>query len=224
MAQTSNRYAKSRATRQRIADTALELFTSQGYAQTTIDEIAAAAGVNRRTVFRHFTTKEAMVFDHLAAGRDYVLHRLNELPPGQAVLVSLHTVLRELCERGYDRRLLTQIRAVIAIEPRFAAEQFSTGFQAFERHLISVVEARASNCHSPAEIQGLTEMAEGWFTSAVRMFFRHGERTLVEYFDEIVKSCVESSADCLLPVLTPSRTSERNRTEPSKGRRATKRA
>jgi AcrR family transcriptional regulator len=208
MVQASSRSSKAEETRQRIADVALDLFTSQGYAQTTIDEIAAAAGVNRRTVFRHFTTKEEMVFDHLAAGRDFILRRLTELPAGEPLLVSLHTVLRELCERGYERRLLTQIRAVMAIEPRFAAEQFSTGFQTFEKHLMSVVQAKARKRYSPAEIQGLTAMAQGWFTSAVRMFFKQGEHTLVEYFDEIVASCVQSSADHLLPVVTPSRVPE----------------
>jgi AcrR family transcriptional regulator len=203
MVQTPSRSSKARETRQRIADAALDLFTSQGYAQTTIDEIAAAAGVNRRTVFRHFATKEAMVFDHLAVGRDFIIRSLTERPAQEPVLVSLHAVLRELCVRGYERRLLAQIRAVTTLEPRFAAEQFSIGFQAFEKSLIAVVVKRADNRHSPGEIQGLTEMAEGWFLSAVRMFFRHGERTLVEYFDEVVAACVQSSAHDLRPALAP---------------------
>jgi AcrR family transcriptional regulator len=198
---TSIRDSKVRETRQRIAETALDLFTSQGYAETTIDQIAAAAGVSRRTVFRHFPTKEAMVFDHLDVGRDFVLRRLSERPADEPLLVSLHAVLRELCERGFDRRLLEQIRAVLAIEPRFAAAQFSIGFQAFEKNLIAVLEDRAGDRHSPAEILGLAEMAEGWSLSAVRMFFRQGECSLVEYFDEVVGACVQSSATDLRPAL-----------------------
>jgi AcrR family transcriptional regulator len=210
MIQTSIRDDKVRETRQRIAETALDLFTSQGYVETTIDQIAAAAGVSRRTVFRHFATKEAMVFNHLAVGRDFVIRRLNERPPLEPVLVSLHAVLRELCERGYERRLLEQIRALLAIEPRFAAEQFSIGFRAFEKNLIGVVERRAGNRHSAPEIQGLTEMVESWFISAVRMFFRHGEHSLVEYFDEVVAGCVQSSVRDLAPVLTVASASRAN--------------
>ena len=142
-----------------------------------------------------------MVFDHLAVGRDFIIRRVTERPAQEPVLVSLHAVLRELCERGYERRLLAQIRAVITLEPRFAAEQFSIGFQAFEKSLNAVVLERGGNRHSPGEIHGLTEMAEGWFLSAVRMFFRHGQRTLVEYFDEVVAACVESSAEDLRPAL-----------------------
>lgn len=43
----------------------MELFASKGYAATTVDEIAARAGVARRTFFRHFRSKEEAIFpDH----------------------------------------------------------------------------------------------------------------------------------------------------------------
>lgn len=43
----------------------MELFATKGYAATTVDEIAATAGVARRTFFRHFRSKEEAIFpDH----------------------------------------------------------------------------------------------------------------------------------------------------------------
>ncbi len=43
----------------------MRLFASKGYEGTTVDEIAAAAGVARRTFFRHFRSKEEAIFpDH----------------------------------------------------------------------------------------------------------------------------------------------------------------
>jgi AcrR family transcriptional regulator len=183
--------------RSRIAEAALELFVTQGYAETTIDQIAQGAGVGRRTVFRHFSDKEAILFDHLAVRRDFALHRLQERPLSEPALVSLHAVLRELCEQGYDRQLLSQIRAVLAIEPRFATEQLSIGVRAFEDSLIATLQSRLSNRHSDVEVQALTEMAEGWFITAVRVFFKKGKRSLVEYFDEVVAACVQSSVQDL---------------------------
>jgi AcrR family transcriptional regulator len=51
--------------RARLVEAALELFTRQGFEATTVDEIAAHAGVGRTTFFRLFATKEAVVFpDH----------------------------------------------------------------------------------------------------------------------------------------------------------------
>lgn len=57
-----------------IADAAFRLFASQGYAATSVDDIAAAAGVSRSTLFRAYGSKEAVVFpDH-----DDVLRRVEE--------------------------------------------------------------------------------------------------------------------------------------------------
>ncbi|WP_202917903.1 TetR family transcriptional regulator [Streptomyces taklimakanensis] len=51
--------------RRELAAAAMELFATKGYEETTVDEIAAAAGVARRTFFRHFRSKEEAIFpDH----------------------------------------------------------------------------------------------------------------------------------------------------------------
>src|SRR5205085_11466037 len=109
MARTTARATPARDTRTRIAEAALELFATQGLAETTVDQIADAAGVGRRTVFHHFPTKEAILFDHFVLRRDVAIERLQERPRDEPPIVSLHTVLRELCDHGYDRRLLEPI-------------------------------------------------------------------------------------------------------------------
>lgn len=46
----------------RLAKAALELYDRSGYEQTTVAEIAAAAGVTERTFFRHFADKREVLF------------------------------------------------------------------------------------------------------------------------------------------------------------------
>ncbi len=51
--------------RDRIATAARELFAAQGYERTTVEAVAERAGVSRRTFFRHFRSKDDVIFpDH----------------------------------------------------------------------------------------------------------------------------------------------------------------
>jgi AcrR family transcriptional regulator len=51
--------------RPRLTEAALALFDERGYEQTTVDDIAERAGVGRTTFFRHYRSKEDVIFpDH----------------------------------------------------------------------------------------------------------------------------------------------------------------
>ncbi|TDC57823.1 TetR family transcriptional regulator [Micromonospora sp. KC207] len=54
---------KRERTRARLLRCALELFERQGFEQTTVAQIAAAAGVTEMTLYRHFPAKELLVLD-----------------------------------------------------------------------------------------------------------------------------------------------------------------
>jgi AcrR family transcriptional regulator len=49
-------------TRAEVAHVALELFAARGYEETTLDDVAAAVGVSRRTLFRYYDAKPDMVW------------------------------------------------------------------------------------------------------------------------------------------------------------------
>ncbi|GAC67999.1 TetR/AcrR family transcriptional regulator [Gordonia soli] len=52
-------------TRMLVVAESIRLFAEQGYEATSVDQIAAAAGVSRRTLFRQFHSKEGVIFaDH----------------------------------------------------------------------------------------------------------------------------------------------------------------
>lgn len=57
--------------RSEVARTAVELFLTQGFEETTVDEISAIVGLSRRSFFRYFAAKEDVVlalFDRVAVG------------------------------------------------------------------------------------------------------------------------------------------------------------
>ena len=82
------REQQARETRRRIRDAADELFRTQGYAATSIDEIAGRAGVARQTVFSAFGSKAAVLKEALdvrLAGDDEPL-AIADRPEAQRVL------------------------------------------------------------------------------------------------------------------------------------------
>lgn len=69
----ASRAEQARATRRRIIESARQLFLSNGYAPTALDQIAARAGVAVQTVYFHFGNKRTIlkeVMDVLAVGDD----------------------------------------------------------------------------------------------------------------------------------------------------------
>src|ERR1700734_3433634 len=58
------RERKRRVTLDRIAETGLKLFIENGYEATTLDAIAAASGISRRTFFHYLKSKEDVLLAH----------------------------------------------------------------------------------------------------------------------------------------------------------------
>jgi AcrR family transcriptional regulator len=64
--------------RQVIEDAASRLFAEHGYAETRLDDIAAAAGVTKQLLYQHFPSKKALHLALLAKHRDEILGRLTD--------------------------------------------------------------------------------------------------------------------------------------------------
>ncbi|MEU9409912.1 TetR family transcriptional regulator [Streptomyces sp. NPDC048281] len=57
------RERKKRLLRQRLSDTATEMFLERGFDTVRVSEIAEACGVSEKTVFNYFPTKESLILD-----------------------------------------------------------------------------------------------------------------------------------------------------------------
>jgi AcrR family transcriptional regulator len=89
----SRRDRRTARTRQAILDAARELIDEHGYNHTTVDQIAERADVAPRTFFRHFASKEALLFAHFEEQRRQMIEMIDAQPtdlhPLQAVLGAL---------------------------------------------------------------------------------------------------------------------------------------
>jgi AcrR family transcriptional regulator len=74
---------KAELTRRRILDTALGLFASRGYDETTMRDIAAEAGCSLGLAYRYFASKEEMVLElYRNCAREHTAYVQTTLPPG----------------------------------------------------------------------------------------------------------------------------------------------
>jgi AcrR family transcriptional regulator len=78
-----------RAVRAELTDVAMDLFLARGFEATTVDEIAAAAGISRRSLFRYFASKEAIIFDNLQDVGEQLAEALGKRPRDEDPWVSL---------------------------------------------------------------------------------------------------------------------------------------
>ncbi|NEC06156.1 TetR/AcrR family transcriptional regulator [Streptomyces sp. SID7909] len=138
--QSGRRERKKAATRQKIADTALRLFLERGYEAVGIREIAAEADVAVTTLFSHFASKEALVFEQDA---DFE-HRLAQAVSGRTQDEPLMPALR--------REIHAMVRHCTAdgAAPLWRMIDGSTSLRAYEesmrlRHAESLATAIAAD-------------------------------------------------------------------------------
>jgi AcrR family transcriptional regulator len=122
-----------------IQEQAMRLFLERGYDETTVNEIAATAGVSPMTVYRHFPTKEDLVlrdeYDPLIADR------VAARPADEPLVRRIGNALVEGIDRPADgtgdtELLLTRLRLILrtpALRARRWEAQFATQQAIVER-------------------------------------------------------------------------------------------
>jgi AcrR family transcriptional regulator len=89
------RERKKARTRDALLRAALELFTTKGYEQTTVDEIAEVVDVSQRTFFRYFASKEEAAFFVPRLTETHFVTAVHARPPHEAPLEALRRAVLE---------------------------------------------------------------------------------------------------------------------------------
>ncbi|WP_026924405.1 TetR/AcrR family transcriptional regulator [Glycomyces arizonensis] len=100
-----------RAVRAEIAATAMRLFEEQGFDATTVDQIAAAASISRRSFFHYFGTKEDLVLGDTEALGESVRAALEARPAEESAWTAIRAAFMTLrsTEDSADDLLLARL-------------------------------------------------------------------------------------------------------------------
>jgi len=110
------------AVRDEVAKQAWTLFATQGFEATTVDQIAEAAGMSRRTFFRYFAGKDELVLERLVESATLIATALRARPADEAAWPALRAafdVSIELQETHADKSRPLQV--MLRAEPALRA-------------------------------------------------------------------------------------------------------
>jgi TetR/AcrR family transcriptional regulator, mexJK operon transcriptional repressor len=172
------RYPAKRAA---IARAALDLFVRDGYERTSVDAIAAAAGVSKRTVYSHYADKERLFLAVVEDTYDLLMSQVREIAdreldrpgdPTQKLTGFITSVARAI--GGSDERAAL-IRLVISEAPRFP--QLAVQWQG--RRSISALLTRLLASLPPGSGLAIDDPAEAAEYLSALTFGQINNRTLM---------------------------------------------
>ncbi|WP_406724472.1 TetR family transcriptional regulator [Streptomyces sp. GD-15H] len=143
-----------------LVSAAFTLFTERGYERTTIDDIVRRAGVGRRSFFRYFPTKEAVVFpDHeraLADMVEYLEEGAQDPDPVGRACGAARLVMRmyaENAEFSVKRYALTRKVAALKVHETSVVWRYERALAAYlERRFATLADGDVRACTVAASV------------------------------------------------------------------------
>ena len=109
-------------TKERILETALELFAHSGYLGTSMSDIAARLGITKAALYKHYAGKQEIL--------DRIVQRMNELDAARAAAYEMPGAAPEGFAQAYLNTPLDRIRAYSTAQfDHWTREPFSANFR-----------------------------------------------------------------------------------------------
>src|SRR5246127_5304137 len=153
---TNRHQLRRRSTHEALRQAALKSFARKGFANVTVTELAAEAGVTERTFFRHFPTKEAVLFQDYETQLEWLAEALDQRPASESLF---DAVLASVAAFPHDLEVVRQ--AATARTELISADRIAGHLRvvqsSFARVLTGFVRDRnpdAANVDLGAEVAG----------------------------------------------------------------------
>jgi AcrR family transcriptional regulator len=174
----------------RLERAALELFGERGFDQTTVEDIAARAGVTKRTFFRHFSDKREVLFGGGEAFKDLFVSALAGAPASATPLEAITLTLEGVAGFFRGRRDFARRRHLV----------IAASAELRERELVKLASVAATLAGALRE-RGVEEpTASITAETAIAIFRTAFERWTAGPDDEDLTEVVRASLEALQAV------------------------
>jgi mycofactocin system transcriptional regulator len=181
-------------THDRIVEAALELFSRQGFSRTTVDEIAAAVGVGRRTIFRYFGSKNDIVMDDFDANLARLRLALAESDPQLPTMEALRRAVLLANQREPEQLPALRMQmTLITRDPVLQAHSMMRS--AAWRRVVAEFAAERAQCR-PDELmpQTIAHAALGAAMAATTRWVRAPDEQLERCLDDAFRELASGFA------------------------------
>jgi AcrR family transcriptional regulator len=180
------RERKRQQTLQRISEVGMGLFLAKGYEATTLEEIAAAAGVSRRTLFYYFESKDDILLANVHGYADALKALVLENSTAGMPVDVVREALLKLVSRFEERQMLASARLM---QQSAALRARNNRYVQLER---SVYEGLCELWPKKERREGLrivAMVATGALRVAVDSWFEEdGQRPLAKYIKDAFRN------------------------------------
>jgi AcrR family transcriptional regulator len=174
--------------RNSIFDAAFELFNSQGYEETTIDQIAKAAGTSRRTFFRYFKSKEDVILNNIRDLGNLTLTFLSNCPADEKPLISLRNAIQATVEKAMNTQLETLVKLVRKTPSLRAA--WLLQLDVSHNELFDVIKQRCPDLDN-TDVQILTRILVSFADMAFDSMILDSKIDLFSYIDDLLTRLIK---------------------------------
>jgi mycofactocin system transcriptional regulator len=177
---------------------ALELFSTHGFDDTTIDQIAAAAGVSKRTFFRYFESKSNVLWNAFDLEVDNLRRILADMPDDQPVM---QTVRRAVLEANHYRaedvpELRTRM-TLVADVPELGASA-AVHYDAWERAVGDYVAQRTGQPEDSLYPLAVGRATLATCRAAYEQWAARADADLTVYLDTALRALASGFSDAVL--------------------------
>jgi AcrR family transcriptional regulator len=140
---TGLRERKRQQTRQRLTEVAMKLFLANGFEATTLDDIAAAAGISRRSFFHYFASKEDVVVAWQDGSADALTAAIAARPADESMITMAENAILAMA-RHLDPDQAIAIARLKRETPALRARE-QVKYEKMEHAMANALAARASD-------------------------------------------------------------------------------
>jgi AcrR family transcriptional regulator len=147
---TNRHELKRRATREALQEVAVRRFEADGFDAVSVADIAAEVGVTERTFYRHFPTKEAVLFPDFDRRLEWLANALDVRPVTESIIDSARAAVQSFPEDIELVRQVALLRSNLISRER-AADHMLVLIGAFAREIREHAERRYAG-HPQADL------------------------------------------------------------------------